>query len=303
MFSDIINELKVNSLLKYFENNLIFYLNFYGESYLDKAVYDETVYDYTRTLKVESEIPITRMIEETLNIKSNNYFVDEIEIDGFTGKVNLVGISIDFRDPGVPNIFNGLFSVTLSCTSRTNVKDLNFQFAGGYNLYYNLSKFQLGRVIVVMHQLDKVTTLVIKRSDDIQLILPISKDNRKAAISENSYWLPKTLTSDNPIWHDNIIDVGTRGYIYVAVNDYMTVIKIGKSINAEEKVTQLSRSTSVPSNFKLAYKKQFKNVARVERYIHQILENKGLGVPPKGFFKIDLNKAIEIIESIDENFK
>lgn len=303
MFSDIINELKIRSTLKFVEGNLIFYLNFYGESYLDKAIYDETVYDYTRTLKVESEKSINRMIEETLNIKSNNYFVDEIDIDGFTGQVNLVGISIDLRDPEFPYIFDGLFSVTLSCTSRTNVKDLNFQFAGGYNLYYNLSKFQLDRVIVVMHQLDKVTTLVIKRSDDILLILPISKDNRKAAISKNSYWLSKTPTSGNAIRHDDIIDVGTCEYIYVAVNDYMTVIKIGRSINAEEKVNQLSRSTSVPSSFKLAYKKQFKNAERVERHIHQILENKALRVPRKGFFKIDLNKAIEIIESIDENFK
>lgn len=303
MFSNITSDLKIRPRVEFVKDNLILYLNFYGDSYLDKTIYDETVYDYTRTLRVENERAITCLIEETLSIEINNYFVDEIDINGFTGKVNLVGISIDFRDPEFPYMFDGLFFVTLRCTSGTNVKDLNFQFAGGYDLFNNLTRFGLSRAIVVMHQLDKVNTVVITRSNDIQLIYPTPKGDRKSVISERNNRLPETLPSDNLVQHDNVIDVGTRGYIYVAVNDYITVIKIGRSINAEERVNQLSRSTSVPSDFKLAYKKQFRNVARAERYIHQILENKGLRVSNKEFFNLDLEKAIEIIESIDVNFK
>lgn len=189
MLSNIYKELKIKPRLRYVEDTLIVYLDFYGDHYLDKAFYDEAVYDYTRTFAVESESKTISMIKETLDINIDSYFIDETDIDKFNGEINIVGISVDLRDPEFPYIFDGFFSITLSCTINNSIRDLSIQFNGGYNLYNNFIKYGLSRAIVVMHQLDKSIVLKIERSDGIQLLLPTPKGSTEADISKSRYCL------------------------------------------------------------------------------------------------------------------
>lgn len=191
MLSNICKEIKIKSRLKCVEDTLIVYLDFFGDHYLEKAFYDEAVYDYTRTFAVESESTIISMIKETLDIDIDididSYYIDKTDIDKFNGELNMVGISVDLRDPEFPYIFDGVFTITLSCTANNGIRDLTIQFHGGYNLYNDLEKYGLNRAIVVMHQSEKSIALMIKSPDCLQLLLPTPKGSTEAYINKSRY--------------------------------------------------------------------------------------------------------------------
>lgn len=187
MLSNICKKIKIKSRLKCVEDTLIVYLDFCGDHYLEKAFYDEAVNDYTRTFAVESESKIISMVKETIGIDINSYFIDKTDIDKFNGEINMVGISVDLRDPEFPKIFDGIFTITLSCTANNGIRDLTIQFYGGYNLYNDLEKYGLSRAIIVMHQSEKSIALMIKSPDCLQLLLPTPNGSTEAYVNESRY--------------------------------------------------------------------------------------------------------------------
>lgn len=88
--------------------------------------------------------------------------------------------------------------------------------------------------------------------------------------------------------------------IYVLSNkSYEGVFKVGWTSNLpEERAEQLSSETGVLYPFKVIYSREFQNAEKIEKKIHKKFKTSRLR-NNKEFFKIDKNKLIEYIESID----
>ena len=89
--------------------------------------------------------------------------------------------------------------------------------------------------------------------------------------------------------------------VYVLSNkSYEGIFKVGWTSNLpEERADQLSSETGVLYPFKVVYSKEFKNAEKIEKKIHSVFKKNRLR-GNKEFFKIDKEKLIDYIKSIDE---
>jgi len=81
--------------------------------------------------------------------------------------------------------------------------------------------------------------------------------------------------------------------IYVLTNEAMPgYVKIGKTnTSLEQRVAELSRSTSVPLPFTVFYASAVKNAAFVERQLHDAFDNNRVN-PRREFFNIDPERVV-----------
>jgi predicted GIY-YIG superfamily endonuclease len=96
-----------------------------------------------------------------------------------------------------------------------------------------------------------------------------------------------------------------KGWVYILTNSSFDDIKIGYSNNPERRVKELSKSTSAPSDFVIAYKHECADEHRMynlESAVHTRLDehrpNKG-----KEFFNCSVEKAIKTIKSVDDDLQ
>jgi hypothetical protein len=89
-------------------------------------------------------------------------------------------------------------------------------------------------------------------------------------------------------------------HIYIASNQAFTngILKIGFTSNTPSiRVDSLSKSTSIPYNFKLEYSRFSEYAKLVERRAHAVLYGHRVNAN-KEFFVISLNEAIQVIDTL-----
>ncbi|MCL6612541.1 MAG: GIY-YIG nuclease family protein [Peptococcaceae bacterium] len=96
-----------------------------------------------------------------------------------------------------------------------------------------------------------------------------------------------------------------KGFIYVLINPSMPgMVKIGRtSKDPQERIEELSNVTGVPTPFILIYKEFFNDCIYVEKYLHELLEDKGYRISSnKEFFNVPINEVIKIINHTKNKF-
>jgi hypothetical protein len=94
------------------------------------------------------------------------------------------------------------------------------------------------------------------------------------------------------------------GYIYILINPALKeLIKIGMTTRTpEERAKELSAQTGIPTSFHVAYESEVSDCKRLEKIIHQRLENFRYS-RNREFFSIKLKDAIHFIEREVKNFE
>lgn len=91
----------------------------------------------------------------------------------------------------------------------------------------------------------------------------------------------------------------TPGFIYIATNKEMPyVIKIGLTINVDERMIGLSRATGVPDDFEAVWLKETPCIEIAEDAIHYLLREYRVENRSKEFFRIPVQKAIKVSEHV-----
>lgn len=88
------------------------------------------------------------------------------------------------------------------------------------------------------------------------------------------------------------------GYVYILINPSMDgMVKIGKTNrDPMERAKELSASTGVPTPFISVYNEYFDDCTFAEKYIHNLLEQKGYRVADnREFFEIPIKDAIQLV--------
>lgn len=91
------------------------------------------------------------------------------------------------------------------------------------------------------------------------------------------------------------------GFIYVLINPSMPgIVKIGKSKNnPENRASELSSATGVPTPFVVAYYSQFQDCSFVESQIHEQLDNRRIS-SNREFFQVPLKEVIDLIQNVEQ---
>src|SRR5690554_4328923 len=91
------------------------------------------------------------------------------------------------------------------------------------------------------------------------------------------------------------------GYVYVLMNPSLEgVVKIGMTTREpDERVTELSSATGVPTPFLLVYKEYFNDCYQAEKIAHNVLESKRIS-SNREFFQVPVYDAIKIIQNISK---
>ena len=90
------------------------------------------------------------------------------------------------------------------------------------------------------------------------------------------------------------------GYIYILSNASFTpgLVKIGETQSiVDKRISELSRSTSVPTPFKKEFIRYVKNRKLAELTIHHILVNHRTN-NKREFFQINIEDAIHIVKNV-----
>ncbi|MDM8537668.1 GIY-YIG nuclease family protein [Desulfobacterales bacterium HSG17] len=92
-----------------------------------------------------------------------------------------------------------------------------------------------------------------------------------------------------------------KGFVYIMTNPSMPgLLKVGMTTKVPEyRANQLSTTTGVPTPFETQYYAFFENRVEAEKRAHQALNDYHHG---KEFYQVDINTAINVIESINISF-
>src|SRR5437763_16825221 len=92
-----------------------------------------------------------------------------------------------------------------------------------------------------------------------------------------------------------------RGTIYILFNPAMSgLLKIGKTTRlSEQRATELSKATGVPSEFHVVYEEEFTDVGKAEQLIHSRL-NEYRYNRNREFFQLLLKQAIRVVMAVKE---
>lgn len=150
--------------------------------------------------------------------------------------------------------------------------------------------------------------------EESEQFVPLSKD-MKSTIEDAAYFtLTKSKLGDT--WSDvtyflprkkRMYEGRTEGgdsWMYILSNESQPgMYKIGYTSkdDVNERVKQLSRSTSVPTEFVLEYGFKCFNAERLESEVHKALSGHRIS-KDREFFAVTLNEAKEIIEDLGEKY-
>ncbi len=94
-------------------------------------------------------------------------------------------------------------------------------------------------------------------------------------------------------------ETSTEGYVYIITNpSWKGWVKIGMAIDANDRCNQYQTSSPM-RDYKLEYSKQFNHRRTAEAKAHELCANKSIENNNE-WFKININDAINLIESITE---
>jgi hypothetical protein len=95
-----------------------------------------------------------------------------------------------------------------------------------------------------------------------------------------------------------------KGFVYVMMNPaFPDHIKVGKTTKSpEERARELSAATGVPTPFVVAYAASFLDCDQAEKYIHSLLEARGISrTPDREFFSTNLREVIAVVLEAERN--
>jgi len=137
-------------------------------------------------------------------------------------------------------------------------------------------------------QLEKLKLEYFSVTENIELD---KRGNRMYSAAFNNFISYKTSQGSKQI--------GNEGIIYIISNPAMPgLVKIGKTINLENRMRQHSSSSAIPLPFRCVYAKKVKNYSQVERKLHKGL-NSHRENPNREFFRISEEEVINFLELID----
>lgn len=94
----------------------------------------------------------------------------------------------------------------------------------------------------------------------------------------------------------------SKGFIYILINpSFPYLLKIGRTINIDDRIKQLSRNTSTPSEFQLVFSEEVDNCEDIERSIHDKLFLYRNNVN-REFFRCNIKLAIEVIFQVIKDY-
>lgn len=93
----------------------------------------------------------------------------------------------------------------------------------------------------------------------------------------------------------------SSGYVYILMNLSMPdLVKIGLTTRTlDERLSELSGATGVPTPFILIYRRFFENCLVAENQIHSLLSNYRLS-NNREFFKIPVHEAIDALINLED---
>jgi hypothetical protein len=94
---------------------------------------------------------------------------------------------------------------------------------------------------------------------------------------------------------------GQPGHVYIALSPALgwKQIKIGRTINLNQRMRDLSRNTGVPEEFNAVYSKRFPNAALAEAVMHQVFGDQRMN-EKREFFAVPVQHAIECLDLLHD---
>jgi hypothetical protein len=99
--------------------------------------------------------------------------------------------------------------------------------------------------------------------------------------------------------------MSSRGFIYVLMNpSFDGLVKVGKTTRSpQNRVTELSSATGLPTPFQLVYFAEFEDWHAAERFVHAELAGRGLRVADnREFFRMAIHDAVSAVVSLEHRF-
>ncbi|MBU2766138.1 GIY-YIG nuclease family protein [Acidithiobacillus ferrivorans] len=95
--------------------------------------------------------------------------------------------------------------------------------------------------------------------------------------------------------------VGQPGHVYIAISPALgwRQVKIGRTINLNQRMRDLSRDTGVPEEFSAVYSKRFANAALAEAVMHEVFGDQRMN-DKREFFSVPVQHAIEALDLLHD---
>lgn len=94
---------------------------------------------------------------------------------------------------------------------------------------------------------------------------------------------------------------GNAGYVYIALSPALgwRQVKIGRTINIDRRMQDLSRDTGVPEAFHAVYYKRFTDAALAEAVMHTVFDGQRMN-ERREFFSVPVQHAIEALDMLSD---
>lgn len=94
---------------------------------------------------------------------------------------------------------------------------------------------------------------------------------------------------------------GQPGVVYIALSPSLgwRQVKIGRTVNLDQRMRDLSRDTGVPQEFRAVYFKKFPDAALAESVMHQVFSNQRVN-DRREFFGVPVQHAIEVLDLLHD---
>lgn len=101
-----------------------------------------------------------------------------------------------------------------------------------------------------------------------------------------------------------LLDDGKRkadkdGYVYIALSPALgwRQVKIGRTINLDQRMRDLSRDTGVPESFNAVYYKRFTDASLAEAVMHAVFDEQRMN-DKREFFAVPVQHVIEVLDML-----
>ena len=94
---------------------------------------------------------------------------------------------------------------------------------------------------------------------------------------------------------------GQPGFVYIALSPALgwRQCKIGRTVNLDQRMRDLSRNTGVPEEFNAVYSKRFTDATLAEAVMHQVFTDQRMN-ERREFFAVPVQHAIEALDMLHD---
>ncbi|MBU2845669.1 GIY-YIG nuclease family protein [Acidithiobacillus ferriphilus] len=94
---------------------------------------------------------------------------------------------------------------------------------------------------------------------------------------------------------------GQHGFVYIALSPALgwKQCKIGRTVNLNQRMRDLSRNTGVPEEFNAVYSKRFADATLAESVMHEVFSDQRMNAR-REFFAVPVQHAIEALDMLHE---